>query len=911
MRQKIFSVLNIRPSESKYIFDLLGVQFFIGIAHAYISILAFTLFLKMHIRELPQAYMIIAGSLLLLNVIYEKLEHKFTPLLLLKYVIGGSILVLILLAIGLQVGNPDLFVFLLLIWSTLFYMISGYAFWGLVSILFNVRESKRVFSVVGGGDLPAKLIGYISAGLIISLFSLNGLAWASVITLLIGFFIFNRIIKKDKWDKIKLHSLHQHHKTQVKITKKEVIRFFFRNELIFAISLLAILSYNVFLLIDYTFLVQVKARYESEESLAAFIGTFFAIGRLIAIILKLVFTSRVIERLGLITCLFITPLMLLMMCVGFFMIIDSSHYYLYLFGIMAMLTEVLRSAMQEPVFFILFQPLNEQQRLKGHIISKGYMLPFSLLTVGSTLYFLFFFGYELSISLTVKIIMVNIAIWSLILFMIRTAYKRTLHSSIRKGIFSSEDVFHFDQKSTVLLLEKVQAGKASEVIYSLRLLENADYPSIDQIMFSQLNHSSHDVRIYILERLSVRGKVDIEVLSKLYEHETNLQVKQKAYELLTKYHSQFLDQQLLRIPSLTPEFKKILIANLLNRREFYFMKTGVEEMNRLLNSEQSDDKLLALEVISEIRNLRFTDELKKLIEDPDHSIRRQALLSACKLKSAQLLPSVLHLLDHPSEKYLAQKGLAIYGDDLFIDIVSIPKADLNRYLPELVKVAGKVKGLHSNAFLLDQLVLRGVSPDRIIQSLWLKEYESPDRNKKGILLDILKQYMSRATEKINYYFSCSDQDEQYLLRRSISAEVRSDLLCILRICSMLFERREVNRLIELIDAEKKTKLFNAMEMMDLMIPKRLSIQLNVLFDFLLDPEHMVRKVEKLDSRQLYEEIVFDNQAGFSAWTRAVCIFDSWKHSETSIISRLHGAKFADNSYILEETRKHVLKNVFS
>jgi ATP:ADP antiporter, AAA family len=232
-------------------------------------------------------------------------------------------------------------------------------------------------------------------------------------------------------------------------------------------------------------------------------------------------------------------------------------------------------------------------------------------------------------------------------------------------------------------------------------------------------------------------------------------------------------------------------------------------------------------------------------------------------------------------------------------------------LPDLVKIAGKVKGLHSTAFLLDQLVLRGVSPDRIIQSLWLKEYESPDKHKKGILLDILKQYMTRATEKINYYFSCSDHEDQVLLKRSISSEVRSDLLCILRICSMLFDRKEVNRLIELIDVEKKTKLFNAMEMMDLMIPKKLSIQLNLLFDFLLDTEHMIKRVEKLDPRQLYEEIVFDNHAGFSAWTRAVCIFDSWKHSEKSIISRLPAATFADNSYILEETRKHVLKNVFS
>ncbi len=74
MRNRILNLLNIRLSESKFVFDLLGVQFFIGISNAYVSILAFTLFInKLHIEELPQAYLVIAGALLLLNVAYEKL----------------------------------------------------------------------------------------------------------------------------------------------------------------------------------------------------------------------------------------------------------------------------------------------------------------------------------------------------------------------------------------------------------------------------------------------------------------------------------------------------------------------------------------------------------------------------------------------------------------------------------------------------------------------------------------------------------------------------------------------------------------------------------------------------------------------------------------------------------------------
>ncbi|MGZ5255507.1 MAG: hypothetical protein ACXWV4_13770, partial [Flavitalea sp.] len=248
---------------------------------------------------------------------------------------------------------------------------------------------------------------------------------------------------------------------------------------------------------------------------------------------------------------------------------------------------------------------------------------------------------------------------------------------------------------------------------------------------------------------------------------------------------------------------------------------------------------------------------------------------------------------------------------LYVDIHHLDKELLEKYRSDLVKISGKVKGLHSTEFLLDQLNSELVSPDKIIHALWLKEYEQPDKKKKPLLYKIMKEYLQRSMQKIDYYFGCPVTVDQQLLKRSISGEVRNDLLCVLRICSMIYQRKSVNRLIELIDVEKRTKLFNAMEMMDLMLPKKLSLQLNVLFDFLLDPEHMSKRVEKISPKQLYEDIVFNNQAGFSAWTRSVCMYDSWKHSDKSVISRLPYSDFSDNAYILEETRTYVLKNVFS
>ncbi len=196
MKTTLLRLLKIKHTESRNVTDLLTVQFWIGISNAFINILAFSLFIKdLSVREIPQAYLVIAGSLLVLNLIYEKLEHRFSPLQLVKIILGAYAVILLLLWMDLTFWDKHSAIFILLVVSFLMYMLTGYAFWGLVSLLYNIRESKRVFSVVGSGDIPAKLIGY------------PNLIWLSIVFLLVGLWQFDRVIRKKRWD----HIRHKHH----------------------------------------------------------------------------------------------------------------------------------------------------------------------------------------------------------------------------------------------------------------------------------------------------------------------------------------------------------------------------------------------------------------------------------------------------------------------------------------------------------------------------------------------------------------------------------------------------------------------------------------------------------------------------------------------------------------------------
>ena len=907
MKERIISILNIKISESKQVFDLLPVQFFIGLANAILNIVAFTLFIyDFSVKTLPYIYLAIALVLFVLNILYEKLEHKFSPLVLLKLVIGFAMLVLFVLWIGLSWGNKHDFIFALLVSSTIIYMLTSYAFWGLVSLLFNVRESRRVFSVVGSGDIPAKLIGYIAAPLLIKVIGLANLIWIAIFALITGLLLFHKVIQKKSWDPIRKKTNHETHHESKTGHKHGILNFFFKNKLIFTISLLSILSYNVFVLIDYTFISQVKLKFGNISDLAIYIASFFAIGRIIAITFKLIFTSRVIERLGIISCLFITPIALFLFCILFFVYQDHTNYNVFIFGIMALLTEVLRSTMQEPVFFILFQPLKEQLRLKGHIIAKGYTLPPSLIVVGLSLIFLFKWGISLTILFTIKIIIVNLFIWAIVIFFIQKAYLNTLHSSIKKGTFSSDENYIYDKKAIDILLNKIKTGKDTEVIYSLDLLKKAAYPKLNELLNEQLQSREKEIRKYALEQLEIAEKTETEVLKKLLAKENDTEVKQKIVSVLCKQDPDYLSAITEDLGNQEYDIRKIIIINLLNHQEFNYLFKAGNEINNLINSANPLERQLAISIITELKHVQFTTSIHALIQDPETAVKRDAVLAACKLKISSLLPLVLDLSNNPSDKHLVIKALQQYGDKLFLDIRELPKETIQNHIADLVKIAGNVKGEHCRKFLLANMNDLNHQTNKTIHALWIQDYQPEAPKEIETLKNLLNKYLKLGINKIEDHYNIPEyNNEKEIVKNSLMSEIKTDLIISLKICSLLFRKKSINRVLELIEIEKHQQLYNAIEMIELELPKKISKDLILLFDFILDPNGNKAALAKNELKPLFNKIYFSDSFSYNPWTKAIIMYCSWKNKITEDLLHIQQKKEPSEHYIITETRDFI------
>src|SRR4051812_31205829 len=166
----LLQALNLRPNERWPVAMLWSHSFFQGLAVAYCVSAALPIYLTTFgVGQLPLAFIIAAVVELAIGFVTEQLERRVrgTRLLL------GLVLTLLFatLIFWLVLGSSGSLVaaFGILVWSRAMVFVSQNAFWGLTSMLFDVRQGKRLYSLIDSGSFLAKILGYFSVPLLLPL----------------------------------------------------------------------------------------------------------------------------------------------------------------------------------------------------------------------------------------------------------------------------------------------------------------------------------------------------------------------------------------------------------------------------------------------------------------------------------------------------------------------------------------------------------------------------------------------------------------------------------------------------------------------------------------------------------------------------------------------------------------------
>jgi ATP:ADP antiporter, AAA family len=881
-------VLNVYPNEWHIVKRLYLFQFFQGAGIAFFFTSAFAQFLeKFPITELPWVMIYSAVLLWAAGLLYTKLEHalsfeNFNWIII--FFMAASILLLWIT--NFQV-KENWFYYLIMAWFNVLYLLNNLQFWGTAALLFDLRQSKRLFAVISAGDIPAKFIGYTLALVFVPYTGTQNLLLIGAGCMLASLPFFQSIIKSAHFH------LHVHGQVEKKSTTKhqhrpiqKLMENLIANKYIRRIAFISLITSTCVILINYGFYGEVRKAYHDDVALASFIAFFYASLRIIAFITKMVFTSRLTASFGIRQALFITPLgmvVLIGIIIAASWLTSDEKIIFYLFGVASMLVDVLRTSFNSPVLLTLMQPLSTHERLRAHNIVKGIMDPFASLLSGIFLLLLFYLHDKVDLMFLCYVLLILGGLWVVGVVLVNRQYLDILIKTIGNRYFSREEFDLNDETIIQQLTNKMMTGTDLEVISILRMLNSRIDPVAEDLIARLLQHSSEQVRLEALRLISNRKIVNIkEELEVLLQSDTSGEVREQAVKTLCKIADN--DWELAPyIHHQEEAIRKAAITGMLGNAEYNIKKIAEDLLSGLLHSNDEKHKLAAVSILAEVKDEYDHPEHSRLVDNSDAHIRELAIKAVGRAFHSETLAALFrHVSAHEKQVITAiynagETALPQLREQIIADKMPEPLTQ------KLIALFGKIGGENAKQVLLELLKIQPKQTAAIIKALHRCKY-AVDENNLKLFETMARQYIVYGVELMNMQQALSKREKRYtVLNSSLHQEIQEIREILLCLFGCMYNREKMNQVKYGLNTSHKESIANAMEIIELTVKKDIGRQFNTMFETTgieqrcmalraLFTEKQYSQVEHILGRILSEKPI-----QYYNWTKAFSLYISKKY----------------------------------
>ena len=305
MQQVLSRLFRARPGEWGAILLLQILVFLIICALLIVKPTASALFLSEY-GAVGLPYMFLATALLaaVVSTGYSAALRHYS--LLRVSVISLVVCLLVLLGcasfVRLPMARPAVAVVLYL-WMALFGVLAASQFWMMASFVFDVRQAKRLFGLIGAGAIAGGIAGgYLTTLLAREIGTRNLILLAAALLLpclVLTAVIWRRYVAR----KQSLVS----RKKKVSAAYEAPHRLILESKHLLLLCGIVALSVTAAKLVDYQFSVLAAERYGDQDRLAAFFGFWYSTFNIVALVIQLVLTHRVVQGLGVSGALLFLP----------------------------------------------------------------------------------------------------------------------------------------------------------------------------------------------------------------------------------------------------------------------------------------------------------------------------------------------------------------------------------------------------------------------------------------------------------------------------------------------------------------------------------------------------------------------------------------------------------------------------
>ena len=913
MKQNKFwlKTLNIRPDEGWLVKNLYFLQFFQGAGIAFFFTASFALFLtRFSITALP--YVFIYSSILLwvAGFIYSKIEHHFAISKLAVIITIFMAISMLLFRMAFMYFNSSWFLYWMMAWFNVLYLLNNLEFWGLSSLLFDARQSKRLFGVISAGDIPAKFIGYSLAVLTVKYVGTINLLWVGIVCMLASLPFLISIRKSGLLKEEIKHNKKIKHpsKKQYSNDVKKIVKNFYGNILIRRLSFLSIIITGSFIITNFAFYAGVKDAFHDDVSLAKFIALFLAAVRIIALIVKMIITGRLINNLGIIKSLLITPIVMLLLIAVIVLTQNLPGYQkliIYLFGCTSIVVDILRSAISTPVFLTIMQPLPNYERLRAHTIVKGIMDPFASLLSGILLLILIHYQHQVNL-LTLSYILLFICIlWIIGIYRINISYLKTVIKTLSNRYFNHDEISVLDSGTIEWLKEKIKSSPETEAINILNMLCKDGENNSRNLIPTALQNHSENVQIAALKMMHLNEYPDASnLLLPLLQNSGNAHIVAEIIKILCRNG---VDNKII-LPyteSTSTEIKQAALEGL-----FYYGNTENKiPVGYLIKSMSASvskkDRMIVAGILNDHSNKKEVEMIYQLMDDTEPDVRKLAFFAAGKSGNHQLLERLIHKINTDENDVLMSLHIA---GELSIPYIAncLRSGNIKTIQKEkLILLLGRIGG-NANIILLELLSEQPEAYVNVIKSLYRSNYH-PKNKGQDIFYVAAKNMLSQSALLIYMQSSLELEHEKYqIMINSIDFELQNLREGLLNVFAILYGHEHINRVRIAYATGKKESIINGMEIIDITVRKDIAIEFNTIFE----PGNITERMQSLkknhppeffkDAADILLRILAPQTKQYNNWTTACSLYTT-KKQQHPIEQELIKRYTADENIMVRET----------
>ena len=668
-------------------------------------------------------------------------------------------------------------------------------FWMLAGEVFDARQAKRLFSIIGAGGSVAGILAGYSLKPFVKTFGSDKLLYLTVFFIILYVFM-GMLIKKIREEKVD----DKQKGKQKKEEKKEKTKFKF-DPYLKSIALLIGLAAFISKIIDYQFKMTASTYFVLKDKmgnvitditgkavpdmdgLIGFFGTYYMTTGAATIIMQFFVTGVVLARFGILAGLLFLPVSLALGSSGFLMFPVITAVFFAKFS-----DQVFKFSINGASQEILWLPVPKDRKKQAKPVIDSAIRATLEGVVGILIFILVQFKIVPTdkLNLLSIIALFGIIAWIWNSFRLKTGYVKTLMNAIEKRQLNLEDIeFDVTDNHIVQTIENTLTDKNEfKQLFAIDLIKSMPLSPWKDTLTGLFKNGTVNVKKAILELAKDKPDIisDQDIIHASKESED---IRPEAIAVTGERKLSILSDDLQNNIS-----HNDLMIRSASACSLVKIDDHVEEaravMQKLLNSADVNKIIIALKFIDKPMGILDDNQLIDFLQNESSDIREESLKIAGARQNLELLDHIICNLAYPKSAIQARQALSNFDEEAVLNSLEkwLYEEDVNFPLRIGIIRCLKHYGVTKSADVLYKglnepylNILSEVSDSLL--SVARKEPPSDEFIKKiDIDLDIIAK---RVYQLVLFLHSLPDDKNCFLVKDHINSDIRKLIPIMLKL----------------------------------------------------------------------------------------------------------------------------------